>query len=253
MAELTLGYLLISFLAGILTILSPCVLPLLPLIVSGVDEEKSLARPLAIIFSLGASVVVFTLLLKATETLIGVPDSFWGWFSGGVLVVFGLSILLPAVWDQLVAKLRFKSQAQQLLGAGLSRKGWTGYLVVGFALGPIFFSCSPAYFAITSVALPSSPTTGLIYLGVYVLGLMLVLLLIGLGGQAVANRLGFLSNPQGWFKRSVGVLLVVTGLIVITGFYKDIEIWLLDTGVYDPVINLEQNLSPDGLPVADQP
>lgn len=254
MTDLTLGYLVVSLLAGMLTVLQPCVLPLLPLIVGGIDDRRSLARPLAIILSLGASIIIFTLLLKASTALLGVPDAFWRWFSGGILLVFGLSIMLPAVWVWLIAKLRFKSQAQQLLGSGLTRGGWGGYSVVGFALGPIFFSCSPTYAAIVAVALPASPGVGLVYLLVYVLGLIGVLFLISLGGQVIAGKLGFLSNPKGWFMRSIGILMIVTGLAILpsvsiggfrlTGFYRDIEVWLIERGVYDPVINLEQNLGP---------
>lgn len=249
MAELTLGYLLISFFAGVLTILAPCVLPLLPLIISGVGEERSLKRPLAIILSLGASIVIFTLLLQASLALIGVPVRYWYWFSGGILLIFGLLTLMPETWDKLVAKLKFKSGSQQLLGTGLQRRGLAGYMIVGFSLGPIFFSCSPTYAAILAVVLPASASLGLVYLLVYVAGLIGVMLLLAWGGQFVAKKLGFLANPRGWFKRSVGVLLVITGLLIITGFYKDIEAWLIRSGLYDPVINLELELNPEGVPI----
>ena len=252
MAELTLGYLLISFFAGVLTILAPCVLPLLPLIISGAGESKSLRRPLAIILSLGASIIIFTLLLQASLTLIGVPVRYWHWLSGGTLLIFGLLTLMPQTWDKLVAKLKFKSGSQQLLGTGLQRQGLVGHMIVGFSLGPIFFSCSPTYAAILAVVLPASPSLGLVYLLVYVAGLIGVMLLLAWGGQFVAQKLGFLANPKGWFKRSVGVLLVVTGLIVMTGFHKDIEAWLIRSGVYDPVINLELELNPEGVPITPE-
>ena len=249
MAELTIGYLLISFFAGVLTILAPCVLPLLPLIISGVDDRRSFRRPLAIILSLGASIIIFTLLLQASVALIGVPVRYWYWFSGGILLVFGLLTLMPDTWDKLVAKLKFKSQSQQLLGSGLQREGLAGYLIVGFSLGPIFFSCSPTYAAILAVVLPASATLGLVYLTVYVIGLMGVMLLVAWGGQVVAGKLGFLTNPRGWFKRLVGVLLVLTGLVIITGFHKDIEAWLVQSGVYNPVMDLEIKLNPEGIPI----
>lgn len=248
MTELTLGFLLLSFFAGVLTILAPCVLPLLPLIVTGADESKSLRRPLAIILSLGASIIIFTLLFKASVALIGVPVRYLHWFSGGILAVFGLLILMPQTWDKLVAKLKLKAQSQQLLGTGLQRQGLSGHLIVGFSLGPIFFSCSPTYAAILAVTLPASPGLALVYLLVYVAGLMAVMLLLAWGGQLVASKLGFLANPRGWFKRAVGVLLVLTGVIIMTGFHKEIEAWLVRTGIYDPLVELELDLSPDVAP-----
>jgi len=76
--------LLLSFVAGILTVAAPCVLPLLPVIVGGsivrTDADTRVAerqwfRPVIIATSLAASVVIFTLLLKATTALLGVCRS----------------------------------------------------------------------------------------------------------------------------------------------------------------------------------
>src|ERR1700690_3519950 len=92
---------LISFVAGILTVLAPCVLPLLPVIVGGSLTTGSLRRAYTICLSLGGSVIVFTLLLKASTAFINVPQSFWEWFSGGVLILFGIVMLFPALWDNL--------------------------------------------------------------------------------------------------------------------------------------------------------
>jgi cytochrome c biogenesis protein CcdA len=71
-----LGLLPISFIAGILTILAPCVLPLLPIIIGGSLEEKSIRRPIIITLSLAASIVVFTLILKVSTAFIDIPQDF---------------------------------------------------------------------------------------------------------------------------------------------------------------------------------
>jgi cytochrome c-type biogenesis protein len=66
-------------------------------------------------------------------------------------------------------------------------------------------------------------------------------LAIGYGGQKVSSIFKFAVNPNGWFKKGLGVLLVLTGLMILTGFDKTIEIWILDAGYLGP-IQLEQNL-----------
>lgn len=71
----TLG---LAFAAGILTVAAPCVLPLLPVVVGGAmvragDERRARWRPFIIAGSLVISVVLFTLLLKATTALLGIP------------------------------------------------------------------------------------------------------------------------------------------------------------------------------------
>ena len=101
-----LGLTLVAFAAGVLTVLAPCVLPLLPVIVGGTAArtradagiaERQWFRPLVIAGSLAASVIAFTLLLKATSALLGVPAWIWQAVSGVIVAVLGLTMLFPAL------------------------------------------------------------------------------------------------------------------------------------------------------------
>ena len=76
----------ISFVAGVLTILAPCVLPVLPVILAGSLSEKKKWYPYVVTFSLAFSIVLFTLLLKVSTLFIDIPQSFWKNFSGMILV-----------------------------------------------------------------------------------------------------------------------------------------------------------------------
>jgi cytochrome c biogenesis protein CcdA len=98
---------LLSFLAGILTILAPCVLPVLPVILAGSVTEKQKWYPYIVSLSLGLSVVLFTVLLKASTALISIPQSFWKYLSGGILLVMGLIYLFPHVWAWVGIQLGF--------------------------------------------------------------------------------------------------------------------------------------------------
>ncbi len=84
-----------ALVAGVLTTLAPCVLPLLPVIVGGAvpapGEAKPWRRALVVTAALGASVVVFTLLLKATTALLSIPATVWATISGGLLILLGLT------------------------------------------------------------------------------------------------------------------------------------------------------------------
>jgi len=73
--------LLVSFLAGILTVLAPCVLPVLPVILAGSLSEKQKWYPYLVTFSLALSVVLFTVILKVSTAFIDIPSSFWKYFS----------------------------------------------------------------------------------------------------------------------------------------------------------------------------
>ena len=73
---------LISFFSGILTVLAPCVLPLLPVILGGGLAGQSKKRPYVIIASLILSLLLFTLLLKASTVLIDVDPIVWDYVAG---------------------------------------------------------------------------------------------------------------------------------------------------------------------------
>lgn len=235
--------LLISFAAGMLTILAPCVLPLLPIIVGGaVSDVHNKWKPYIITGSLAISVIFFTLILKATTALIVIPQSFWSWFSGGILLFFGFTMLFPDVWEKISVKLSFGNKSQQLLAKGSRKKGVWGDILMGAALGPVFSSCSPTYFVILATVLPASFGTGLVYLIAYAAGLSVMLLAVALLGQKFASKLTGVSDPHGWFKRGLGILFLIVGLAIISGYDKVFESYVLDAGVYDAIGGVENTL-----------
>jgi len=100
--------------AGVLTTLAPCVLPLLPVIIGGslgVPNSESRRRAYLITASLGVSVFIFTLLLKASTSLIGIPATTWQWISGTILIILGLISIFPRIWDFASMKLSLQSVA----------------------------------------------------------------------------------------------------------------------------------------------
>ncbi|MCC6270303.1 MAG: sulfite exporter TauE/SafE family protein, partial [Microbacteriaceae bacterium] len=227
-----LSLLLLSFVAGILTVAAPCVLPLLPVIVGGsmvrTDAEGSRPdrqwlRPLVIALSLAGSVILFTLLLKATTALLGVPQVMWQLIAGGIVFLFGLTMLFPQLWERVMTATGMQNRANRALDRSYRRGGIGGDILLGAALGPTFSSCSPTYALILAAVLPVSFAEGLIYIVVYALGLAVTLMMVGLLGQAFARKLGWLTNPSGWLRRTIGILLILVGLAVIFGLDKQFQ------------------------------
>lgn len=235
--------LVISFIAGVLTVLAPCILPLLPVIIGGSVEAvgggNARKRMLTIVSSLGASVIVFTLLLKASTVLIEIPPYVWTWSSGGIVGFFGLTLLFPALWERLPFIARLSGRSNKLVGAGFQRKNFSGDVLIGAALGPVFSTCSPTYFVVLATVLPEHFALGLTYLCAYTVGLCLMLLLIGYAGQKFADKLGGAANPRGAFKRALGVLFIAVAIFIVTGQDKQLQIKLLDAGFFD-VTKVEQ-------------
>lgn len=234
-----------SFLAGILTIAAPCVLPVLPVIIGSTAGSKNRLKPFIVATSLALSIVVFTLLLKASSLLIDIPQSFWTVISGGIVLVFGFFLLIPESWEQITYRLNLGQRSQATLAKASGRESPGGAILIGAALGPVFSSCSPTYFVILATVLPASFFTGVTYLLVYALGLVIALGLVGYFGQRLVARLGWAVNPKGWFRRTMGLLLILVGLMVITGIEKKIEMALLDAGF--GVTGIEKNLLEDAV------
>ena len=238
-----MALLFIAFIAGLLTVLAPCTLPLLPVIIGGsVSGESNFKRAFIIAGSLGASVFIFTFLLKVTTLFINVPQSFLQTISGGLLIIFGLVTLFPKIWDKFKLAGRLNLSGNRLLAQGYTRKSFTGDIIMGAALGPVFSSCSPTYFIVLATVLPVHPAEGVIYLLAYCVGLILSLLAVSVVGQKIVTTLGIASNPEGWFKRTIGALFLVIGLVIIGGYLVPIESYVLShSGVFD-VTKIEQSL-----------
>ncbi len=220
----------LSFFAGVLTVLAPCILPLLPIIIGSGAGARSKATPYIVIGSLSLSILIFTYLLKASTIFIEIPNSFWSYFSGVILISIGLIFAFPKLWEKVPGVSKVSVGGSQLIGAGHQKKSIFGDILIGAALGPVFSSCSPTYFLILATVLPASFLLGTFYLITYIAGLASILLAIALLGQKFVSHLTWAANPYGWFKRSLGILFLVVGLAIFTGFDKTIEAKILDSG-----------------------
>lgn len=239
--------LLVSFIAGVLTILAPCVVSVIPILLARSADGVSRRSPWAVILGLGASIIIFTVLLKATTLLLGIPQSFWQYLSGGIVLLFGIFTLFPSTWEWIVLKTRFVFASQDLLGDASKKRGVWGDVLLGASLGPVFSACSPTYALLVAVVLPTQPLVGLINLIVFVAGLSLMLYLIAIFGQKLIKKLGWGINPRGWFRRSLGVILIIIGLLIVTGTDKQLLGNLVESGVYDFQLNLESEVMPPNL------
>lgn len=217
-----------AFFAGVITVFAPCVFALLPVVIGGsmsgnVQDKR---RPFIIAASLAVSLIAFTLLLKATTLFIDVPPAIITGISGAIIVLLGLALLFPMLYDRLIIALNLQAKSQQLLGKSAGKGAVIGAIITGAALGPVFSSCSPVYAYILATVLPVNFGIAMGYILAYVLGLSGMLLLIGFFGQKLVRRLKWASNPRGWFTRVIAVLFIIVGLLIITGYDKKFQTYV---------------------------
>lgn len=223
--------------AGALTTLAPCVLPMLPVIVGGsLNTPGAQARRHALIVttSLGASVIVFTLVLKASTALIEIPATFWQWISGVLLIGLGLVALFPQLWERISARFSMQSRSTQGLTSAYTRGGTSGAILTGAALGPVFTSCSPLYGYVVVTVLPASFGLGLAMLFAYSVGLCGTLLVIALFGQRVIGKFRWAVNPESSFRRGFGAAFIVVGVAIIAAWDKDLQTWVIENSPFRP-------------------
>ncbi len=236
-------FFIISIFAGILTVLAPCILPLLPVVI-GASEEGSLGiskRALTVIGSLSISVILFTLLLKATTLFISIPQQFWTAFSGGIIILVGLAMIFPDFWAQIPYINKLNLASNKVLGEGYQKQSSRGDMLIGLALGPVFTTCSPTYLFIIATILPASFGLGLVYLIGFTLGLAVSLLLIAYFGQRIVNKITSRMQTAGTIKKLFGGLIILVGLSILTGYDKKLETYILDSG-YGATIQFEDSL-----------
>ena len=233
--------LFISFLAGVLTVLAPCTISLLPVIVGGsIAEGQNKLRSLVVTVSLGVSVILFTLILKVSTLFIHIPQSFWQIFSGVIILVLGFIMLFPTIWERIPLIGRLHLGGNRLLATGYKKQNITGDIIMGAALGPVFSTCSPTYFIILATVLPKSIGAGFIDLLAYVVGLCGFLFVITVLSQKAIEKLGIASDSRGWIKRTVGLVFLILGVAIITGLDKKLEL-SLSNHIFD-ITKIEQNL-----------
>jgi cytochrome c biogenesis protein CcdA/thiol-disulfide isomerase/thioredoxin len=204
--------LLFALIAGAGTAITPCVLPVLPALLSA-SAAGGRRRPLGIVLGLA---VTFTIAIVALAQLVkgvGLAGGAARTLAIVVLLAFGLVLLLPGVAERVQAPLsRLARFGPRTRGTGF----WSG-LGVGGALGFVCAPCAgPILAAVTSVSASGGASANVVAVALaYAVGLSAVMLLYGLGGRAVLARIRRSARGP-VVERTLGVVLLVTAVVMAT-------------------------------------
>jgi cytochrome c-type biogenesis protein len=222
--------LLIAFSAGLLSFLSPCVLPLIPSYVTFITglslEDVTRARRTALIHSL-LFIFGFTLIflaLGATATLLGrllLSNRVWISRAGGVLViVFGLYLLGVLNIGAFMRERRVHLAEKPV--------GYLGTVIVGIAFGAGWSPClGPILGAIlTYTASAANLSRGLLLLLCYSLGLAVPFLVAALAVERFLELFARHKAKMIWVNRLAGGLLVFVGVLMVTNYFAILSTWM---------------------------
>jgi cytochrome c biogenesis protein CcdA/thiol-disulfide isomerase/thioredoxin len=199
--------LIFAVLAGAGTALSPCVLPVLPALLSA-GGAGGRRRPLGIVLGLSATFTVTIVGLAKVVDGVGLGSDPLRDLAIVVLLAFGAVLLLPGLAARIEAPLSRLAR----FGPRSSGDGFASGLLVGGALGFVYTPCaSPVLAAVISVSAASGKTVAIAV--AYALGSAVVLLAITLGGRRVFERVRRAGRgPE--LQRALGVVLILTAIAI---------------------------------------
>lgn len=234
---LTLTQVGLSLVAGSLTTLSPCVFPLLPLVLGGALQEHRWA-PVAMGVGMTASFALIGMLLGALGGALDIDDTQVRSAGAVLLIIFALAMLIPAVGVRFSQWMLPIANSAHAASSKLDAGSLWGALLLGGVLGLVWSPCSGPLLgsALTLVASEGGVARGGVVLGIFGLGAALPLVVV-----AYASRSGFI-YMRDWvlarieaLRASFAILIGVMGIAILTGADKWLEArvlgWLPDAWV----------------------
>ena len=227
--------LLFAFIGGVITILSPCILPLLPIILSSTTGSGT-KRPFGIVAGFVLSFTFFTLFLSTIVQATGVPANSLRNISVVILVIFGLALIIPQVQAQ-IEKLfyyfqRFAPQVKtgSPRGSEATLRGFGGGLIIGASLGLLWTPCvGPILASVISLAISGEVTgSALLITLAYSLGTAIPMFLIIRGGQDALQKVPWLLRNSGKIQKAFGVLMILTAIAIYQNIDRRFQSWFLE-------------------------
>ncbi len=216
----------VAFVAGLVTVLSPCILPVLP-IVLGSSMGGGRRRPVAVILGLVLSFSFFTLASYQIVSALHLPSDSLRTAAILVIAFFGVTLIFPAVRRPLE---RVLSRLPGM-GDGLAHSDRLGGLITGVGLGLLWVPCAgPILGAIASLAVTQPNSLAAVALVVaYALGFSAPMLLLAIGGQRWADRARRTSRATPRLQQVIGMLIVTTAGLMALNLDTGITAWATAT------------------------
>lgn len=220
----------LAFIAGVLSTLSPCVLPILPIVI-GTAATQHRYGPAALAGGLAISFVTIGLFIATIGFSIGLDATVFRAFSALLLIAIAIVLLSTYLQEKVAgATSPLANWAGQRFGGG-SGEGLWGQAGVGLLLGAVWSPCVGPTLGAASVLASQGkdiPQVALTML-MFGLGAALPLLILGmLSREAMLRLRGKMMSAGTGAKTVLGVVMLVIGLLVLSGYDKRAEAALLD-------------------------
>ncbi|MDI3398532.1 cytochrome c biogenesis protein DipZ [Pseudomonas sp. V88_4] len=206
---------LIAFLGGLLTVLSPCILPVVPFLFAGADRTRS-----SILLTLGGMALTFALIsslaVVSSEWVIQASNT-GRHIALAVMVLFALSLISARIGDWLARP--FVLLGNRLDPDARKKTGPMASIMIGVATGLLWAPCAGPILGVilTGAMLQGANAQTSLLLLAYGLGSALSLGTLIFAGRGLVNRLKPSIPFTGWFRRGAGVAVLATAAVIATG------------------------------------
>lgn len=223
-----------AFLAGIITILSPCILPILPIVLSG-SLSTGKRKPLGIVTGFVLSFTFFTLFLSTIVQVANVSADSLRFISIVIIFLFGLSLLLPqfqVLTEKLFSKLSNRFAPQNTIGPDGQpvKHGFWGGILIGISLGLIWTPCvGPIIASVITLAATNNVNFAAFFITfAYAMGTAIPMLAIMLGGRSLLNKIPWLLPNTGKIQKIFGVVMILTAIAIYFNVDRNFQTFILD-------------------------
>ncbi|HVP19415.1 MAG TPA: cytochrome c biogenesis protein DipZ, partial [Spirochaetia bacterium] len=220
-----------AFVSGVITILSPCILPVLPIVLSG-GIGGGRARPFGVLAGFVLSFTVFTLTLSAIVRALGIPADALRVAAVVLIALFGIVMLVPQLRDgfeRLASRIASRggtvSATPGVAGRSARLAGFGSGLVVGLSLGLVWTPCvGPIMASVISLALTQQVSGGSVFITLaYTLGTSIPMLAVMLGGRALLTRVPALTRNSANIQKGFGVLMIMMAVAIGLGWDRKFQ------------------------------
>jgi cytochrome c biogenesis protein CcdA/thiol-disulfide isomerase/thioredoxin len=203
---------LLAIAAGALTVLSPCILPILPALLSASASNGLRHRPFWVVLGLTIAFTLFGSVFTVFGTFLGLSNIALRDVAMIILLFFGGSLLWPRLWDKIGTRISAISQKIPGTRADPPRQGRVGALLVGASLGLVWAPCAGPILGIiiTFAAVQGEFGKALLLLGTYSLGAAFPMLVIGYGGRGFYRKIASLGRWSEIGHKVLGLATIAT-------------------------------------------
>ncbi len=219
-----------AFLSGLVTILAPCIWPVLPIVLSSsIQGGGGHKRPLGITIGVMLSFLIFTLSVSTLVALFGLDPNVIRLFAVIIIALLGLTMVVPALAVKFELAVSRLSNIFNRTGKAQQNEFLPGFLT-GLSLGVVWSPCAgPILASIAALAATGNVSIQVVLVTLaYVIGVGIPLFAFAYGGQRFVLKARGINKYTARIQQVFGVIMIITALLIYTNKDKELQIALLD-------------------------